>query len=129
MDGANGVGDVPAYFLDLGIIIDPCDPTVFVAVCFQDTDLDGVTDYDEGEFVDSDGDGLMDYEESSILDSDMDTLVDQDDPDNANSCIPDETFCIAQVPMLTPENQVVLALLLIATGITLFRVRRLDRSA
>jgi YVTN family beta-propeller protein len=67
---------------------DPCEPTAFVAVCAQDTDGDGVSDFAEGELADSDGDGLFDFAESSIADADLDTLADQADPANANACVP-----------------------------------------
>ena len=67
---------------------DPCSPTAFVAVCSQDTDGDGESDFDEGEFTDSDGDGALDYTESSIFDSDLDGLPDELDPANLDACLP-----------------------------------------
>ncbi len=102
---------------------DPCEPTSFVVVCARDSDLDGVTDYDEGEFADSDGDGLFDYLESASLDIDGDTLVDQLDPDHLNRCIPDASFC-PPVPAMAPLYQTALILVLAATGVALFTRRK-----
>lgn len=66
----------------------PCVPNVFVAVCDQDTDGDGVSDFDEGPTTDTDSDGLFDYQESSTLDADNDGTFDQFDPENSNPCVP-----------------------------------------
>jgi YVTN family beta-propeller protein len=101
---------------------DPCVPTVFVAVCAQDSDGDGVTDYAEGAFADSDGDGVPDYLESSVADTDRDTIPDQFDPANTDGCVPDPEFC-PEVPSSGPTAQGVLALLLAACGIALGRHR------
>jgi YVTN family beta-propeller protein len=67
---------------------DPCLPTAFVAVCGQDTDGDGDTDFTEGEVADSDGDGAPDYAESSIADADADGTTNQFDVADANACVP-----------------------------------------
>lgn len=91
--------------------------------CAQDTDGDGLTDLLEGESVDSDGDGLFDYQESWILDSDGDTVVDQDDFDNADSCVPDPTFCAPPDPAMLPLHQGVLSSVLFAAGIARLRSR------
>jgi hypothetical protein len=74
--------------------LNACVPEVFIAACGQDTDGDGVTDFDEGEFTDTDGDGALDYVESSITDSDSDGVADQADPSNADACVP-EVFIAA----------------------------------
>ncbi|MGB5325843.1 MAG: NPCBM/NEW2 domain-containing protein, partial [Pseudomonadales bacterium] len=65
-----------------------CIPSAFVVVCGQDTDGDGVTDYDETETADSDGDGTADYLESSVADADADGVTDQNDAFNADACQP-----------------------------------------
>jgi hypothetical protein len=105
-------------------INDPCIPTTFVAVCFQDTDGDGVSDFDEGEGVDSDGDGLFDFEESSILDSDGDTVADQFDATNNDSCLPDPMFCPpTAVPAGGAPGQILLVLLLISVVLVTFRYK------
>ena len=102
---------------------DPCEPSSFVSFCSRDSDLDGIPDFDEGEFSDSDGDGLPDYLESATQDLDGDTLADQVDPDHLNSCIPDPAFC-PPVPTTTPILQTLLVALLIATAIALRPTRR-----
>ncbi len=67
---------------------DPCVPTAFVAVCSQDTDGDGASDFAEGELADTDGDGAPDYTESSVVDTDADGVTDQLDASNADACVP-----------------------------------------
>lgn len=104
-------------------INDPCVPTTFVAVCFQDTDGDGTRDFDEGEGVDTDGDGLFDFEESSILDSDGDTVADQFDATNNDSCLPDPMFCPASVPTGGVSGQILLVLLLISIASVTLRFK------
>jgi hypothetical protein len=104
-------------------INDPCIPTAFVAVCFQDTDGDGISDFDEGEGVDSDGDGLFDFEESSIIDSDGDTVANQYDATNNDSCLPDPMFCPPAVPAGSAPGQILLALLLISVALVTFRYK------
>ena len=112
---ADSDGDTTADQFDIANA-DACVPEVFVAACGQDTDGDGTSDHDEGEFVDTDGDGLLDWVESSILDYDSDTLADQFDEANGNGCIPDPMFCPSRVPALGPADQVVLMLALFALG-------------
>ncbi|MBT8149670.1 MAG: hypothetical protein KJO24_07035, partial [Gammaproteobacteria bacterium] len=89
-----------------------CAPSAFNANCGQDTDSDGVSDFDEGETTDSDGDGLFDYQESSQLDDDGDTFNNQQDPDNTNSCVPELIFCSENVPTLPLLHSILLALAL-----------------
>jgi YVTN family beta-propeller protein len=114
-DGALDVDDLDAS--------DPCAPTAFVGVCSRDSDLDGVSDFDEGEFADSDGDGRFDWSESAVQDLDGDTLFDQDDPDHLNSCVPDPAFC-PPVPTTTPILQAALVALLSAAGMARLANRR-----
>jgi YVTN family beta-propeller protein len=103
---------------------DPCVPSAFVAACAQDTDGDGVTDFAEGALTDSDGDGIYDYAESSLTDSDSDGVVDQNDPANGNACVPDPGACEA-VPAGGPTVRILLLLMLVATGIGLYRRREI----
>ena len=104
-------------------INDPCIPSAFNSFCTQDTDGDGTTDFDEGEFTDSDGDGLYDYQESSVEDTDSDTVPDQLDPENENACVPDEFFCQENVPMLQNRQLVLFALLML--GVVLYSRKRI----
>jgi len=69
-------------------INDNCIPSAFNAVCTQDSDGDGVSDFNEGQTTDTDGDGIFDYQESSMSDSDNDVVTDQSDPENVNACAP-----------------------------------------
>ncbi len=69
---------------------DPCVPSQFAAGCSTDSDSDGKTDAEEGEFTDSDGDGIPDYQESAILDADGDGYFDEQDPANDNACEPSQ---------------------------------------
>jgi hypothetical protein len=48
----------------------------------NDTDLDGLTDADEGRTEDEDDDGVPDYLESNLVDSTGNGIVDQKDPTN-----------------------------------------------
>lgn len=100
---------------------DPCIPTAFVPVCSQDSDGDGISDYEEGLDVDSDGDGIPDYQESAILDSDGDGVVDQQDPGNGDACVPDPAFCAPAVPTSMPIGRLLLALTLVAAGLRRLR--------
>ena len=68
---------------------DPCLPTAFVAVCAQDTDGDGDTDFAETELADGDLDGTPDHLESAIFDSDLDGVFDEFDPANLDACVPE----------------------------------------
>jgi hypothetical protein len=102
----------------------PCIPSAFVAVCGQDSDGDGATDFQEGALTDSDGDGIYDYQESSIADADGDGVPDQDDPQNGNSCVPNPNACAPQVPTAFPGVQLLLGGLLIAAGLARLRARR-----
>lgn len=100
---------------------DPCLPTAFVPVCSQDSDGDGIPDYEEGLDVDSDGDGIPDYQESASLDGDGDGVVDQNDPANGDSCVPDPAFCAPAVPTSLPIGQLLLALTLVIVGVRRLR--------
>lgn len=113
--------------------LDPCLPEVFVAACNTDTDSDGLSDFNEGEFTDTDGDGALDYQESniidddgdglfnqlesSVLDSDGDGIVDQQDMANNIACVPDPSMCSFTVPMLSLFAQWLAVLALMALGI------------
>jgi len=100
---------------------DPCLPTAFVPVCSQDTDGDGIPDYEEGLDIDSDGDGIPDYQESASLDGDGDGVVDQDDPANGDACVPDPGFCAPAVPTSLPIGQLLIVLTLAAAGVRRLR--------
>ena len=103
----------------------PCVPTAFVAVCGQDSDGDGQSDFQEGATVDRDGDELFDYQESATADSDGDGVTDQNDPANGNACIPNPTAgCPPAVPATTPLARILLLGLLIAMGSLWPRLRR-----
>lgn len=106
---------------------DPCAPLVFVSACPTDSDSDGITDYMEGEFLDSDGDGLLDYLESNIVDADSDGVVDQQDIWNDNPCLPDESMCDVEIPMLGGMAQSLLLFMLLALGTVGIQSRRLAR--
>jgi hypothetical protein len=122
---------------------DPCVPLIFVSACPTDSDSDGITDYMEGEFLDSDGDGILDYLESNIVDDDSDGLfnhqdsaiadadsdgvVDQQDILNNNPCLPDESMCDVEIPMLGGMAQSLLLLMLLAMGAVGLQSRRLAR--
>jgi hypothetical protein len=99
-----------------------CVPTAFVAVCTQDTDGDGTSDFDEGELTDSDGDGILDYAESSLTDTDLDGFADQDDPANSNPCVPNSTSC-ASVPTTRVPVQILIVLSLAVIGLSSYRSR------
>ncbi len=101
---------------------EPCAPETFVAACSQDSDGDGASDFAEGEFTDSDGDGTPDYLESSIADADADGTPDQDDPWDVNACVPDPNAC-PRVPASGLFAQLLLALMLVATGVGVHRNR------
>lgn len=101
---------------------DPCNPSVFNAVCTTDTDGDGETDGNEGEFTDTDADGTPDYQESSITDDDGDGVANELDPANGDPCVPDPmaTNCTAteaNVPVFGLPGYLILGLLLAAMGI------------
>jgi len=100
---------------------DPCLPTAFVPVCSQDSDGDGIPDYEEGLAVDSDGDGSPDYQESASLDGDGDGVVDQQDPGNDDDCVPDPAFCAPAVPTSLPLGQLLLGLTLVVAGMRRLR--------
>ena len=122
---------------------DPCIPLVFVSACPTDSDSDGISDYMEGEFLDSDGDGILDYLESNIVDDDSDGLfnhqdsaiadadgdgaVDQQDIMNNNPCLPDESMCDVEIPMLGGMAQSLLLLMLLALAAVGLQSRRLER--
>lgn len=124
MDDFDSDGDGTLNVND-SAINDPCIPTAFVAVCFRDTDGDGMLDFDEGEGVDGDGDGLFDFEESSLVDSDGDTITDQYDATNEDSCLPDPMFCplAPRVPAGSAGGQIFLVLLLVAVASVSFRYK------
>jgi cytochrome c peroxidase len=105
---------------------DPCLPTAFVAVCGQDSDLDGLTDYQETALADGDGDGTPDYLESAIADADGDGVPDQYDPENGNACVPDPGACAppTPVPSAGPLARVLLLGLSVAAGGVALRRRR-----
>ena len=92
---------------------DPCLPNVFTAPCLQDTDLDGLSDFAEGELTDSDSDGLLDYQESNIIDSDGDGYMDHEDPNNQDPCLPDASLCPVNIPVIMPIFYYILGLLLL----------------
>ena len=92
---------------------DPCLPAVFTAPCSQDTDLDGLSDFAEGELTDSDSDGLLDYQESNIIDSDGDGYMDYEDPNNQDPCLPDASLCSVNIPVIIPIFYYILGLLLL----------------
>lgn len=93
-------------------VTDPCVPTRFTSPCLEDSDVDGLSDFVEGEFIDSDLDGLFDYLESNILDSDADGFMDNVDLDNQDPCVPDFTACSVNIPVLPPSFYYILTLLL-----------------
>lgn len=101
---------------------DPCLPAVFTAPCTQDTDLDGLSDFAEGELTDSDSDGLLDYQESNIIDSDGDGYMDHEDPNNQDPCLPDALLCPVNIPFINPVFSWILGLLLLGS----VRLWRLD---
>ncbi|MEE3240764.1 MAG: hypothetical protein VX231_07345 [Pseudomonadota bacterium] len=92
---------------------DPCLPNVFTAPCSQDTDLDGLSDFAEGELTDGDSDGLLDYLESNIIDSDGDGYKDHEDPNNQDPCLPDASLCSVTIPVIIPIYYYILGLLLL----------------
>lgn len=114
--------------------LDPCVPAVFVGACNVDSDNDGLTNFDEGEFTDSDGDGILDYLESNIIDSDADGIFDhlesnildndgdgfvnQFDVWNDDTCRPDASQCTYSIPLLSVFAQWLLG------GFLLFLARR-----
>jgi len=102
----------------------PCIPTAFVAVCAQDSDGDGVSDFAEGALADGDGDGIPDYQESSTADADGDGVPDQADPANGNACVPNPAACAPEVPSGVPLAWLVLAAALLFVGARFARVRR-----
>ncbi|MBY0401919.1 hypothetical protein K2X89_16620, partial [Myxococcota bacterium] len=94
----------------------PCIPTAFVAVCSQDTDGDGQTDFQEGATADSDGDGIPNYQESSTADADHDGVPDQSDPANNNACVPNPQACAPAVPTALPLLRLLMVGLLVTIG-------------
>ena len=101
---------------------------MFVSACNADSDNDGLTDFDEGEFNDSDGDGVLDYLESNIIDSDADGVFDylesnildndgdgfvnQFDVWNDDACRPDASQCTYEIPLLSVFGQSLLGVFL-----------------
>ena len=84
---------------------------------FEDSDGDGLLDFEEGTTLDSDGDGIPDYLESAVLDSDGDGVVDQHDPANDDPCIPNAALCAPEVPTALPIIQLLLASILVGLGL------------